>query len=289
MNSRLKPLKILPVEQCKTKLAEQIEFTNIESELIRQELNFTESAKDAISQIVKYHGLNREDEAYIVTTSDSSFVSSCVTSTLFNFCKVSRVLTEKTRLIFVIHEFGIPCNKVEALYEVAKKRNIPLIEDSAHSLTSKLKRQYLGKHGDYLIHSLPKTLPIKNGGLVIKTSDRFKLEFVQSEKVKIDFYKNLHHLNFSHHERIKQYNRYQNLVEKESIYGAVNEACPFCFGYIDTMENVRNIYSEAQALHIEMLKTHNKNWVTIPLNPWYSESDINRILKLIGALSENGS
>ncbi|WP_341659370.1 DegT/DnrJ/EryC1/StrS family aminotransferase [Vibrio sp.] len=289
MNSRLKPLKILPFEQYKKKAVDHTESKTIETNLAHQELNFTETAKDAISQIMKFHKLRREDETYIVTTSDSPFVSSCVTSTLFNFCKVSRVLTEKTKLIFVIHEFGIPCEKVESLYEIAQERNIPLVEDSAHSLTSKYKGEHLGKHGDYLIHSLPKTLPIKTGGLVIKTSDRFKCEFVQSEKVKKDFYNNLNYLSFSHQERIRQYKMYESLINKDLIYDKSDEVCPFCFGYIDTIDNVNKVYRIAQKKHIEILKTYNKNWVTIPLNPWYSENDINRILKLIGDIEINES
>ena len=60
---------------------------------------FLHDAKHGLHILANKYKLTRNDEVFISTTSESNFVSSCVTCTFFNYCKVSRVLTEKTKLI----------------------------------------------------------------------------------------------------------------------------------------------------------------------------------------------
>ena len=64
-----------------------------------------------------------------MTTFDKPNVSSCVTSTVFNHCKPSRVSSANTRAVLVIHEFGVPYPQIAALREFCDSRSIPLIED----------------------------------------------------------------------------------------------------------------------------------------------------------------
>jgi hypothetical protein len=110
--------------------------------------------------------LEPAEEIYVTTTSNSPYVSGCVSSAIFKYCKPSRVLSPKTRAIVVIHEFGVPCKTVIQLKDLAQSRGIPLIEDCAHAIGSKIEGKEIGTIGDYAIFSLPKIFPVPYGGLL---------------------------------------------------------------------------------------------------------------------------
>ncbi|KJJ85881.1 degT/DnrJ/EryC1/StrS aminotransferase family protein [Candidatus Omnitrophus magneticus] len=127
----------------------------------------TFQGRDAITYLLKKIGLSRADDVLISTTFDLANVSSHVTSTIFNICGVSRVLKPSTKAIFIIHEFGVPNPLTPALLKEAKKRNIPVIEDCAHTIDSKLDTWRVGTLGDYVIVSLPKIFPVSHGGILL--------------------------------------------------------------------------------------------------------------------------
>ncbi|TAK04883.1 GNAT family N-acetyltransferase [Patescibacteria group bacterium] len=104
-----------------------------------------------------------EDEVCIRTTTESPYVSSCVTSAIEQTCRWSRTLTERTRAIFVIHEFGFPHPALADLRAEADTRRIPLIEDCAYAWGT----AGVGYVGDFAVYSLPKIFPVQFGGLLV--------------------------------------------------------------------------------------------------------------------------
>ena len=134
---------------------------------LNREYVVTSSGRKAISLILEERGLQPCDEVWVVTTFNKPNVSSCVTSTIFNYCKPSRVLSESTRAILVIHEFGVPYPQIMQLRFLCHERHIPLIEDCAHTVDSRWPDgTIVGSVGDYVIYSLSKLFPIACGGLV---------------------------------------------------------------------------------------------------------------------------
>ena len=127
----------------------------------------TSSGRAAMTQLFSYLRLTREDEVFVATTFDYPNVSSCVTCTIFNFAKPSRVLTSRTRLIFVIHEFGVPHPQTPQLKAEAARRGIPLVEDCAHTIDSRASDGWhVGSLGDWAIVSLPKVFATTAGGML---------------------------------------------------------------------------------------------------------------------------
>jgi hypothetical protein len=127
----------------------------------------TSSGRKAIALILEECRLMPTDEVLVVTTFNKPNVSSCVTSTIFNYCKPSRILSNSTRAVLVIHEFGVPHPQITELRALCDDRQIPLIEDCAHSVDSSWPDgSIVGSVGDYVIYSLPKIFPIASGGLV---------------------------------------------------------------------------------------------------------------------------
>lgn len=123
----------------------------------------TAKGRDAIDLALSYYHLTASDVVSIVTTSDNYYISSCVTKCIEKYCSWSRVISEKTKVIFVNHEFGYPCQKLHDL----KKYGLPIIEDCAHSFMSADEKSSIGKIGDFVIYSFPKFFPMQIGGLLV--------------------------------------------------------------------------------------------------------------------------
>jgi hypothetical protein len=279
VSKSLKTLRILPKDQAGRE-ARQPEKSVFEFN-IDKNMYFTDSGKGAIRAIAEVHSLKREDEVCIVSTSNSPFVSSCVTCTLFNYCKVSRVLTDKTRLIFVIHEFGFPCEQLESMLEEARHRGIPLVEDVAHSFTSSDQGKPLGSDGDYVIYSLPKSLPVESGGIVLSSTEFISTIVCHDASAASSFSVGRDSLQWVHAQRRKMYEALSAEVSKQEIFRFTDGVNPFCFAYEDDPNRVSELYDKAERLQIEMLRTHNSGWVTIPLNPWIMDQDLDRLIQLV--------
>jgi hypothetical protein len=132
----------------------------------------TSSGRKGIDLILRQCEVTLADEVWIVTTFDKPNVSSCVTSTVFNRCKPSRVSSANTRAVYVIHEFGVPHPQIAALRAFCDRMGIPLIEDCAHTVDSRWPDGSLvGSFGDYVLYSLPKIFPVASGGVVFGLRD----------------------------------------------------------------------------------------------------------------------
>ena len=89
-------------------------------------------------------------------------------------------ISDKTKAIIPIHFAGIPC-KINEIKSVAKKYKIPIIEDAAEGLGSKIKNKKLGTFGDVSIFSFAgnKIMTTGEGGAIVTNSktifDRLQL------------------------------------------------------------------------------------------------------------------
>ena len=82
--------------------------------------------------------------------------------------KIEQVITEKTKVIIAVHEFGLPC-EILKIMEIAKQYKLKVIEDAACALGAKFNNKYVGTFGDAGSFSLHprKAITSGEGGLVI--------------------------------------------------------------------------------------------------------------------------
>lgn len=272
---RIEPLdqlncKHLNIENVLKELLPYSEKCNLHEHLGNYEI--FGSGTDAIRYIIEKEKINIGDEVFITTTTNSSYVSTCVSATIFNYCKISRLITEKTKAIFVIHTFCFPHPELETLRKIADERNIILIEDCIAAFDSFNSQNIrLGSVGDYAVYSLRKIFPIKYGGIL------------HSKKNNIAGIKD----NYLHQEiklwepflsilKTRRRNNYFYLKQKlgNPIYKDEINVNPYKYGfytdeYLAIMKNPE----------IEFGKTHVKREVHIPVNPFIDFFDYNVIDK----------
>lgn len=125
---------------------------------------YTLNGREALNMALRYYRLVKNDVVTIFTTTGNFYVSSCVTDEIRKFCKWSRKVESRTKVILVNHEFGYPYTGLEDL----KKFNLPIIEDCAHSFFLSEEVPEISGIGDFAIYSFPKMFPVQIGGLLVK-------------------------------------------------------------------------------------------------------------------------
>lgn len=81
--------------------------------------------------------------------------------------EVEKAITSKTRAIIPVHYGGQPCD-MDEIMDIAKKNNMYVIEDAAHSLPAFYKDKMIGTIGDVTCFSFyaTKTLATGEGGMI---------------------------------------------------------------------------------------------------------------------------
>jgi len=254
----------------------------------------TPNGRMAISIIMKSLNLKLDDEVYITTTFQKPNVSSCVTSTIFNFCKPSRILSDKTKAIFIIHEFGVPHPDTEKLALLAKEQNIILIEDCAHTIDSKYNGRKVGSYGDYAIYSLPKIFPVKYGGFLVGGD----LDYLPTE-VQRGAIEEVRRLLPKYMRCINEYSgkkrtNFRSLKErfKKIFLGPlhdVNDEITPSFFFPLVTDRFEAVIEEARRAGIECALWHGTNMVVLPIHQFLNEVDLEYIFKTVSRVYKNGN
>lgn len=84
-------------------------------------------------------------------------------------------ITERTKAILVLHWAGYPCD-LDEIHAIARKHDLPVIEDAAHALGATYKGKPIGTLSDFAMFSFQaiKQLTTGDGGLlVVPTQERY--------------------------------------------------------------------------------------------------------------------
>ncbi|HUK32883.1 MAG TPA: DegT/DnrJ/EryC1/StrS family aminotransferase [Vicinamibacterales bacterium] len=87
---------------------------------------------------------------------------------------LERAITPKTRAIVPTHLYGLPCD-MDAILDIARRHNLRVIEDCAHTLGATYDGRPVGTLGDAAIFSFQtlKPLNLYGGGLALVRDDAF--------------------------------------------------------------------------------------------------------------------
>ncbi|MDE0471060.1 MAG: DegT/DnrJ/EryC1/StrS family aminotransferase [Ekhidna sp.] len=91
-----------------------------------------------------------------------------------NVLLIEEKVTDKTKVIMPVHEFGIAAD-MDAILNIAERHNLWVLEDAACALGSKYKGRYCGTLGDFGSFSLHprKAITSGEGGLVVTNNAIF--------------------------------------------------------------------------------------------------------------------
>ena len=147
------------------------------------------SATASLHLALKAIGLKRGDEVILPT---NTFVATAEVVTYFDatpilcdieedthnidISKIEPLITNKTKAIIPVHFAGQPCD-MDEIYEIAKKYNLKVIEDSAHAIPSSYKGVRIGNLSgtDITCFSFyaTKTLSTGEGGMATTNSSDY--------------------------------------------------------------------------------------------------------------------
>jgi hypothetical protein len=238
---------------------------------------YTNSGKEAIRKIIEYLQPSKDDEAYITTTTESTFVSTCVSATLFNYMKISRVLTDKTKIVYVIHTFGFPHPSIKKLRDYCDEKNIILIEDCAFAFDSYTDdNSRVGSFGDFAIYSLPKIIPIAHGGILTFNDKKLhpKNSLTNLEKKLTEWIPKLNSIKTN---RQRNYNYLYGKI-LHPIYVKHNNCNPFMYGFIN--DEYETIYDHFTPKH-QFGLTHVKKEIHIPTNGFIDLKEYEEIVRFL--------
>ena len=108
--------------------------------------------------------------------------------------EMEKKTSPQTKSIFVSHIYGLP-NNINKILFIAKKHNLKVIEDCAHSFGIKKGKRYLGNFGEASLFSLYKFLPVARGGMLVCPKN-WKIDLEETSFSPRDFISFLNHFPF---------------------------------------------------------------------------------------------
>ena len=88
--------------------------------------------------------------------------------------EIEKKITPKTKAIIVVSLYGLPVD-MDPIMELAKKKNLVVIDDSAETMVSKYKGKFAGTHADIGVYSFEKTKHMTSGsegGMIVTNNEK---------------------------------------------------------------------------------------------------------------------
>lgn len=251
---------------------------------------FTTNGKAAINLLLSNLGLKQDDEVFITSTFGAKYVSKCVTCSVFNHCQPSKVITPQTKVIYIIHEFGVPHPDTLELIKLGTERNIPVVEDCAHSSNSYFDDgSKVGSKGDFVIYSLKKILPMTIGGALrinsIKYLDASQIKELKEKsnvEVEKEFTKYIGLENEYSELRRKNFERLQSALPIKTQFMLTPQISPYVFSFEhNEPSKFVSKFNERFAQLCECVTWYGYPIVSFPTHQFMSEEEIKIIIDAI--------
>ena len=233
--------------------------------------SFYKDGRTALLASLKEINLEKSDVVTILTSSNSQYVSSCVTSTVDKICNYNRQIGSETKAIIAISEFGYEID----LFKIRSAFEGPIIQDNAYAFPLFFHNRRFVKP-QFSIYSLPKFWGGASGGLLIKEP-----ELEAYNKNKID---KLYALkNVALRQKVYSYYETSDLPTEMRIIEITSDpnVCrSVCFIEISSLQlnELEQIKGIMQKLGIECTIFYPKPILLLPVNPTFNSTDVQFIV-----------
>lgn len=161
-----------------------------------------------------------------------------------NASKIEEKITEKTKAIIPVHEFG-QAAEIDTIQKIAKKYNLKIIEDAACALGTEFKDKKIGTFGDLACFSFHprKAITTGEGGVIVTNNDQLadKIRALRNHGIvykngKMDF----KYAGFNY--RMTEFQAVMGLLQLSELYKEINHRIRLANVYdIDLHNNTTKI------------------------------------------------
>jgi dTDP-4-amino-4,6-dideoxygalactose transaminase len=193
---------------------------------------------------------------------------------------IERLINSKTKAIIVVHYAGVAC-QMDEITGIAKKNNIPLIEDAALSIGASYKGKALGSFGQMAAYSFHETKNIiaGEGGALIINDESF------SERAEIIREKGTNRSKFFRGETDKY-----NWVDLGSSFLPSEIIAAFLYAQLENIDQIlQKRISIWDKYSTELQDLENQNRIRLPRIPEYASKNGQLFYILCRNLSERSS
>jgi dTDP-4-amino-4,6-dideoxygalactose transaminase len=131
------------------------------------------SAMAGIYAALKFSGLKRTDHILV-----PEFLCQTIHYILNTSSFPVKYFDSRTKVMLLLHQWGYP-QDLDKVLPLAKKNNLFIIEDCAHSIDSQYKGQNIGSFGDLAVFSFAKTMGTCIGGALISDNEKI-IDYVKN-------------------------------------------------------------------------------------------------------------
>lgn len=177
---------------------------------------------------------------------------------------IEGVITQHTKAIVPVHYAGISCD-MDSIMDIARKKDLLVIEDAAQGVNAKYKGSYLGTIGDlgtYSFHETKNYICGEGGALVINDDE-------YSDRSEILREKGTNRSKFFRGE-IDKY----TWVDEGSSYVPSDILAAFLYAQLEHMDIITDKRRKLYNLYYELLRPLEENGIiSLPVIPDYCESN----------------
>src|SRR3989344_1742469 len=134
--------------------------------------------------------------------------------------KIEKAITEKTKAIMPVHLAGRPA-EMDSIMKIARKHNLLVIEDAAHSIGAEYKGKKIGNIGDLTCFSfyVTKNITTGEGGMVLTNNKEFadKIKILALHGMSKDAWKRFSDDGYKHYEVVYPGFKYNMMDIQASI------------------------------------------------------------------------
>ncbi|TAJ15255.1 DegT/DnrJ/EryC1/StrS family aminotransferase [Marinilabiliaceae bacterium JC017] len=159
---------------------------------------------------------------------------------------LKRKITPKTKGIILVHFAGRPISNIREIVEIAKEKNIAVIEDCAHAIETELDGQKAGTFGDIASFSfyVTKNITTGEGGMIITNNKEYadKVKVLALHGMSKDAWKRFSDDGYNHYEVVYPGYKY-NMTDLQAALGIkqLEKIDPF----YQKREKIWNFYNDA--------------------------------------------
>ena len=246
----------------------------------------TPSGRDGVSLLCSHLKLGPDDDVSIFSTRSNKFVSSHVTCPIFNHARPSKVVTAKTKLLYVIHLFGEIYEDLDAVYELAASRGLPVVEDCAHTMWTHRTHGGLLCRADYVLFSIPKAFAINHGGVLLGDLGDFRqlatTEFLNALNSELmDFDQSLER-------RLRIYRDFSNALDNSfchPLFRPTDTIWPYVFPFTVVDETAAIHFMTSRLPNVEICSWNARGLLSVPVHQGLSDTDVLKICETLRDMS----